>query len=485
MPLSLRHGLLLGALLGALVPATARDRVADPAAAAVPQAIEVRVDPRVELAAVMARLAGFEEYQGRGIETYDRAVDAHFAPYRDHPSIAVLRTLREQRRIAYNAVVEAGLAGRPDDWSPIVPLSPQPEGLDPRWDAASLRTFLQAARRFERDTGARAFFAGQHAVHAEAEARIRANLGQRLDLGWYLRQLPAQAIRHFVIVPGLLDGLNSYAVRMGDTVYGVLGTPTIRAGAAIDYPVDAQLALLVHEFHHVHLNPWADAHMAALNGPAQRLFDIVAPTMHGLAYGEPRILLYESLVRANTLRYLRHHGEDAVLRRTTAEDQGKGFPWTPALADLLDAAEAAGQPRFDAGTATAIGALLDDWAADNGARIAAEQQRLAAEQVRQLAQGPQLAALVPAEGARPAAGDSVLELRFDRPMDGRIAIFGEVPPVTGKPGWDETKQVLRIPVRLEAGARYRLLLNSEVDGGFTSQAGEKLVPRTWTFSVAD
>lgn len=480
---TIRHGLLLAALLAPLTPASALARATAPATAAAPQAIEVRVDPRVELAAVMARLAGFEEYQGRGIEAYDRAVDAHFAPYRDHPSIATLRTLREQRGIAYNAVVEAGLAGAPDDWSPVVPLSPRPDGLDPRWDAASLRTFLQAAKRFERDTGARAFFAGQRAVHAEAEARIRANLGQRLDLGWYLRQLPVQSIRHFVVVPGLLDGLNSYAVRMGDTVYGVLGTPTVRAGEAIEYPADAQLALLVHEFHHVYLNPWVDAQMDVLAAPAQRLFDVVAPTMRGLAYGEPRILLYESLVRANTLRYLRHHGEEAVLRRTTAEDQGKGFPWTPALAELLDTADAGEKPHFDAGTAAAIGALLDDWAAGNGARIAAEQQRLADEQARLLAQGPQLTARMPAEGSRLEAGDSVLELRFDRPMDGRIAIFGDVPPVTGKPAWDAAKQVLRIPVRLEAGARYRLLLNSEQDGGFTSQAGEKLIPQTWTFTV--
>ena len=482
---TIRHGLLLGVLLGALAPATALAGGTVPATAAVPQAVEVRVDPRVELAAVMARLAGFEEYQARGIEAYDRAVDAHFAPFRDHPSIAALRKLREQRRIAYNAVVEAGLAGASSDWSPVVPLAPRPDSLDPRWDAASLRGFLQAARRFERDTGARAFFASQRALHAEAEARIRANLQQRLDLRWYARQLPAQGIRRFVVVPGLLDGLNSYAVRVGDTVYGVLATPTIRAGEAIDYPADAQLALLVHEFHHVYMNPWVDARMDVLAAPAQRLFDIVAPTMRDLAYGEPRILLYESLVRANTLRYLRHHGEDAVLRRATAEDQGKGFPWTPALADLLDAADAAGTARFDAGTAAAVATLLDDWAADNGARIVAEQQRLAAEQARILAQGPQLTALLPAEGARLAGGDSVLELHFDRPMDGRIAIFGDVPPVTGKPAWDEAKQVLRIPVRLEAGARYRLLLNSEADGGFASRDGEKLAPRSWTFSATE
>lgn len=97
---TIRHRLLLGVLLGALAPATAPASGIGSATAAVPQAIEVRVDPRVELAAVMVRLAGFEEYQARGIEAYDRAVDAHFAPFRGHPAVATLRAMREQRRIA-------------------------------------------------------------------------------------------------------------------------------------------------------------------------------------------------------------------------------------------------------------------------------------------------------------------------------------------------------------------------------------------------
>ena len=72
--------------------------------------------------------------------------------------------------------------------------------------------------------------------------------------------------------------------------------------------------------------------------------------------------------------------------------------------------------------------------------------------------------------------------RFSRPL---VTVTSRLSAatVTGKPAWDEAKQVLRIPVRLEAGARYRLLLNSESDGGFTSRAGEKLSPRSWTFSV--
>ena len=66
-----------------LLPSLARP--AEPAAGAPPRIepdIAVQVDARVEIAATMARLAGLEEYQARGIAAYDRAVDAHFAPYR-------------------------------------------------------------------------------------------------------------------------------------------------------------------------------------------------------------------------------------------------------------------------------------------------------------------------------------------------------------------------------------------------------------------
>lgn len=479
------HAFLLGALAGLLAPSIVHAGDNAPATAEARQGIDVRVDPRVELVAAMARLAGFEEYQGHGIAAYDRAVDAHFAGFRGHPSIAAMRALREARGIAYNAVVEAALVADPASWRATIPLAPWPATLDARWDAASLQAFLDAARAFARDTDASAFFAGQRTLQAQAEASVRANLQQRLDPDWYRTQAPPQAIARFVVVPGLLDGANNYAAHVGDSVYGVLGTPSFADGDAIRYPADAQLALLVHEFHHSFLNPWVDRHYAVLSGPGERLYAVVEERMNELAYNNPRILLYETLVRANTISYLRAHGESAVLQRALAEDRDKGFPWTPALADLLDEAAAAAKPRFDAGTPARVAALLDDWARDNGARIDAERRRLAAEREQAALRGPQVEALSPAEGASAAPGDAVLEIRFDRPMDGRISIFGDVPKVTAKPQWDDAKTTLRIPVSLQPGTRYRLLLNTDEDGGFASASGEKLVPRTWTFAVAD
>lgn len=452
------------------------------------ETIDVRVDTRVELAAVMARLAGFEEYQTTGIPAYDQAVDAHFGRFRGHASISLMKKLREERGIAYNAPLEMALAAAPRTWQPMVQFAPWPSFLDSRWDAASASAFLAAAAAFERDTHARDFFATQAPLHAEAAAAVRKNLAQRLDTAWFRSRMPPRGITGFVVIPGLLAGNNSYGphLRYADgreIVFGILATPTHRVGQSIAYPADAQLSLLVHEFHHSYMNAWADEHMTTLLPAADALFRAVQPRMEELAYGEPRILLYESLVRAQTQRYMRHRGETEVLRRLVAEDQSKGFPWVPALADLFDEIEATGRVAYDDDTAKRVAGLLAQWGWDDGAKIVAEQQRIAAQQAARLATGPQIVEFAPAQDAVVDADLAILEIRFDRPMAPGLAIFGDVPEVAGKPSWDESRQVLRLPVRVQAGAHYHLYLNKEDTLKMMSADGEPLVPREWRFRV--
>ena len=97
----------------------------------------------------------------------------------------------------------------------------------------------------------------------------------------------------------------------------------------------------------------------------------------------------------------------------------------------------------------------------------------------------QIAGLHPAHAGPPvAAGPQVLEIEFDRPMASAIQLFGELPQVTGSPCWDEDGRVLRIPVALSPGTRYRLSFNEGVSGGFRGAAGEVLAPREWIFDVA-
>ena len=455
---------------------------------AITSPVPVRVDARVELVTALARLAGYPEYQMPGIAAYDAAVDAHFGRFRGHPSVALFRQLRESHGIGYNAPVELALVAKFDAWQPAVPLAPFPAWMDKRWDADSVRAALAAVDRFARDTDAAAFFAAQQPLYAQVEAAVTANLSQRLDPNWYATQTPKRAISGLTVVPALLAGNNSYGPQVGNAdgttaLYAVLATPAMPLGATISYPPDAQLALLVHEFHHPYMNPWADAHAKTLLPEAQKLFRVVQARMTALAYGSPDILLYETLVRANSQRYLRSHGESLVLQRAIKEDQDKGFLWVPALAEMLDARAAAGTLRYDEDTARDIAGLLEQWSRDDGAKIVAEQARLAAVAKDRLAQGPQILTYVPAQGAEVDSTLSMLELHFDRPMAPSLAIFGETPEVAGRPSWDAETRVLRLPVRVEPGASYRLRLNTETDLKMKSADGEVLVPREWRFSV--
>jgi hypothetical protein len=96
----------------------------------------------------------------------------------------------------------------------------------------------------------------------------------------------------------------------------------------------------------------------------------------------------------------------------------------------------------------------------------------------------QVAGLWPRHAGPPvAAGPGVLEIAFDRPMASAIHLFGDLPQITGSPCWDDDRRVLRIPVALTPGSRYRLSFNEGDTGGFRGAAGEVLAPCEWVFSV--
>lgn len=96
-----------------------------------------------------------------------------------------------------------------------------------------------------------------------------------------------------------------------------------------------------------------------------------------------------------------------------------------------------------------------------------------------------IACLLPSHaGPAVAPGPRVLEILFDRPMASAIHLFGDLPQVTGAPCWDDEGRVLRIPVLLSPGTRYRLAFNAGAEGGFRGANGEVLAPREWTFEAA-
>jgi hypothetical protein len=446
------------------------------------------VDHRVEVASVLCRLAGFNEYQAARVPGYDSAVMEHFGRFRDHASVRLVSGLRRDRGIGYNAPIEAALLADEKTWAPRIPLNPWPSYLDSRWDEGSLRAFLGALGSFARDTAALTFFGGQQALFDEI-ARVHA---QRFpghpNLDWFAAHFRVPAGSVFRLVPGLLTGSNSYGMhyRFPDghlEIVSVIAQPGRQPDQPLVIP-DQALELIVHEFCHAFANPWVETNRAALADSGQKLFAVSGSTLKQQAYTSWPIMLYESVVRGATIRYLADHGKQALVDWCLEGDREKGFWWTGDVAEALKAGTAGGPPVLELNTKSVV-AVFDAWSGNAAERIARKQAELAAEREAKLKLGPQILSLTPADGDTTVSPTvALLELRFDRPMSGAVSLYGDVPKVTGKPSWNAERTVLTIPVALAPGTRYVMQLNSATsDGGFASAAGEKLTPRAWTFTV--
>src|SRR5215510_11146510 len=100
----------------------------------------VAVDPRAELMGILFRLAGNPEYNQCRIPRYERAIDKHFLPVRDHDAIRLARKLSRSDGISYDAVMS--LAVNVTDAYTLkerVPFDSPDISLDNRWRGLQAR----------------------------------------------------------------------------------------------------------------------------------------------------------------------------------------------------------------------------------------------------------------------------------------------------------------------------------------------------------
>jgi hypothetical protein len=449
------------------------------------ETIPIAVDPRIEAVSIVSRLAGLNEYSQPGIAGYDQAVHEWFAPFAHHPAVTLLEKLNRKQGIGNDGPVALALVLDPTTFLPRVPLAPRPSFLPETWSSASATQFAGALASFIKDTNFSSFMRETAGLQRGVEQALIKSLGDGVDLDWYRRQYNVPSNARFSVAPALLSAKNSYGLhvtlpdgRIEVTI--VLATPSVDDPAHLVYPSAAIMGLLVHELSHPFVNPWVDANAKLLLPHAKKLFAAVGTSMQRNAYGNPRYMLYESIVRGMAVRYARDHAQPKVERYSLDDDRSKDFLWTDALATRLAADPS--QPFHAQGDR--IVKFFADWGREAASRVSSARRAIAAEQAERLRHGPQITRLVPAQGEMSVdAALSALEIEFDRPMQPGISIFGEVPEVTGKPTWNAEFTVLRIPVRMSPGRTYVMQLNTDADGDFVSKDGEALVPREWKFGV--
>jgi hypothetical protein len=329
---------MLAALLTLALAAPVHDLVPDP--------VPVHVDARVELLTIVFRLIGSGEYnQPTSKSPYSDEIELWFGPAREHRVCTLAKLLRSQHGISFNAVPDLAVhLTQVPELALRVPLEPWPERLDARWKGVDIEDFLKALRSFAEETSFMEFLS----EHAELQRAAEASLAKQIEDGhvlpWLKEFFGLEAGTSYVAIPGLVCGPANYgaSVRLPDgklELWPVLGASTWDAKGNAAYGADA-VPLVAHEFTHAFANPVVDAHWAALEPSFERLFPPLKNAMAKQAYATPKVLAYESLVRACVVRHAARYGTAGAAQREIDDDTSRGFAWTAALAQRLEQYEA-------------------------------------------------------------------------------------------------------------------------------------------------
>lgn len=431
---------------------------------------------------IVFRLAGSPEYNQCRVPAYSEAIDRYFAPYRDHEAVRLARQLQQQDGVSYDAVMNMAVQLTDvQSLSERIPFDSPKSRLEARWHGVKARAFLEALRRFVGESKFADFLASQRALFDTTGARLKAFAETRADMTWFDRFFGVRNRPRFFIIPGVANGGGSYGASLTaedgtEEVYAITGVYQVDSNGD---PIFAAgyLENMVREFVHSYTNPVVDQSAARMEKPAAAIFSTVADTMRMQAYGTWKILLYESLVRASTARYvLEHDGIEAAFQQVRQE-QWRSFYWTGELVDLLGRYE---RERDQYPTLAAFMPEVARFLEGLAPRVDRVERRIDALR-------PVITSMSIANGAAnvdPALKEIVI--RFDRPMTNSWSfarVRPDLSPKIDKPRFDDTGTVFTMAVTLEPAREYELIVNRP-DGNFRARDGAPLKPVLVYFATA-
>jgi hypothetical protein len=429
------------------------------------QPARVGVDPRVELMSVLFRLAGNNEYNQCRVPEYDKALERHFEPYKDHEAVRLAREFQ----LGFDAPMNLAVYVKDvQTLAERVPFDKPGIGLDARWHGAQARAFLAASRRFVKDARFAEFLERQRPLYTETDERLRKYVEKEADLEWLNRFFGRRAAARFYVVPGLANGGPSYGASIVaedgvEEIYAIPGVWQVDGGGM---PMFSGLwkQTLVHEFIHSYTNPLVDRFAGRMEKAARQINEPVQGAMRRQAYGTWKTLLYESMVRASTIEYVRAHDGAAAARRLVNDDNARSFFWVGALADLL------GEYQKDRTSFPTLESFMPEVVKffDGVApRLAELMKRY--EEAR-----PRVVSISVADGARDVDPElRSIVVRFSRPM----ATDHELEdPRMLRPQFDAGGTVATMPVSLEPGRSYSFRVRWPDGQPFQSADGVSLQP---------
>ncbi len=300
--------------------------------------IAIEVDPRIELIAIVFRLAGNPEYNDGTLKPYAKAIERHFGDFDNHPVVKMAVQLRNTRLMSADGPMSLAvhidrnlrLRKTDEEW---------PSTLDYRWEKEETAEFLEKLRQFAAETKFDEFFKGQSGIYEEGIRSCESYMSQ-FDLGnWLGDFFGVKECGDLKLVLGFVNGFANYGVRFTtdrtEEKYAIVGMrPFDAANTVIFRPKN--LANTVHEFCHSFANPVVKKYMDHLQPAGEKLFAVHGPAMRMRGYQKWESVMYEMAVRACVASFIRHAFVEPKWMDYYIKDEVKaGFVWTEEMGNLL------------------------------------------------------------------------------------------------------------------------------------------------------
>lgn len=417
-----------------------------------------KVDHRVELLSIVFRLAEAEEYSGTSFKMYTDRIERHFRPYQDHELIQLVKKIRNDHGVGYDAVMSMAIC-IDTQLNPLVPFTD--EQPDKRWAKKNAEAFGKQLKQFYKDAACEAFFEQNKDLYAEVSQRFLP-VYEKLDLKWYSSFYGKAPSEKFIIVNGVGNGGGNFgpSITYADQhrdVYAIMGTWSVDDKGMALFDVRNYFPTLLHEFNHSFVNALLPAVKNELKASGEKLYAAVKEEMKRQAYGNWETILNEALVRAAVIKYMKDHNFDREeIANEVSQQMDRGFVW---INELVAELEKYDQQRHSYTTLQAYMPRLAAAYKEYAGNI--ENYRKEYERKK-----PKVIAIAEFENGSKKVSASIktITVKFDRPLlgKGKSISLGkkgrDAVPNFGEITYSEDRQSVIIEVDLVSNKEYEFVL---------------------------
>ena len=298
----------------------------------------------VELLGLIWRLAGAGEYNQCQVSTVADSADKYFASMKNHYAVNLAKRYYQYGGIAYDAVTgyanqliinELGLITFDPDY-----LEGSNSSFD-RWNYQQKNDMLAAVNDFYEKSNFHEWFVSTQTEQQQAIDSFKKVCN--LDYTWFDSFYGKNDKASSRIILSFMIGYSNNGISLKRKDGTLLATPVLGNLSQNNESVrfNGDMSTIIHEFSHPYCNPLIEANWLSIENRANEVYNEVSSIMASQAYSNAKIMMYETLVRASTIRYFMSHNLDHLVEEVISIEEMSGFMLVRTLVETLEKYEQA------------------------------------------------------------------------------------------------------------------------------------------------